>query len=98
MTSAQSSSAQTPAASIQYPAAHTVDQVDTYFGTKVADPYRWMENVDSPEVKTWVDAENTLTHSILDKVPQRTAIRDRILHLNSYERYSVPTRRGPRYF
>ena len=88
----------TQPASIQYPSAHTVDQVDTYFGTKVADPYRWMEDVDSPAVKTWVDAENELTHSILGKVPARAAIRDRILHLNSFERYSVPARRGSRYF
>ena len=89
--------AQTPSP-IQYPAAHTVNQTDTYFGTAVADPYRWMEAVDSPEVKTWVDAENALTHSFLDQVPARAAIRDRILHLNSYERYTVPSHRGDRYF
>lgn len=87
-----------PAPTIQYPPAHKVDQVDTYFGTKVPDPYRWMEDVDSAEVKTWVDGENELTRSILDKVPAREAIRDRILHLNSFERYSVPSRRGSRYF
>src|SRR5947209_2024071 len=101
-------SAQTPArtlpetpsrtTAIHYPAAQTLDQVDTYFGTKVPDPYRWMENVDAPEVKAWVDAENELTHSILNSVPARTAIRDRILHLNSFEKFSVPSRRGSRYF
>ena len=84
--------------SLVYPAAHTVDQTDDYFGTKVADPYRWMEDVDSPEVKTWVDAENTLTHGYLDPIPARAAIRDRILHLNSFERYTLPVRRGTRYF
>ena len=83
---------------ISYPVAHTVDQTDDYFGTKVADPYRWMEDVDSPEVKTWVDAENTLTRGYLDPIPARTAIRDRILHLNSFERYTLPVRRGTRYF
>ncbi len=83
---------------LAYPAAHTVDQVDTYFGTRVSDPYRWMEAVDSPEIKSWIDAENTLTRSVLDRVPARTAIRDRILHLNSFERYTVPERRGNRYF
>ena len=88
--------AQTPA--LAYPAAHTVDQVDDYFGTKVPDPYRWMEAVDSPEIKTWVDAQNSLTRSLLDTVPARDAIRDRILHLNSFERYTVPARRGSRYF
>jgi prolyl oligopeptidase len=83
---------------LAYPAAHTVGQTDDYFGTRVADPYRWMENVDSLEVKTWVDAENALTHGYLDQVPARAAIRDRILHLNSFERYSLPSRRGTRYF
>src|SRR5437588_1858796 len=59
----------TQTAAVHYPDAHTVDQVDSYFGTKVPDPYRWMENVDAPEVKAWVDAENELTHSILNSVP-----------------------------
>ncbi|GAC1415990.1 MAG: prolyl oligopeptidase family serine peptidase [Acidobacteriaceae bacterium] len=93
--------AETPSPSssaIAYPTAQTVDQVDDYFGTKVLDPYRWMEAVDSPEIKTWVDAQNTLTRSVLDQVPTRDAIRDRILHLNSFERYTVPARRGSRYF
>ena len=81
-----------------YPPAHTVDQIDTYFGTKVADPYRWMEDVDSADVKAWVDAENSLTRSVLDRVPSRAAIRDRILHLNSFERFTVPSARGGRYF
>lgn len=92
------SQAKTTRQPLQYPSAHTVQQVDTYFGTRVADPYRWMEDVDSPEVKAWVDAENELTRSILDAVPARSPIRDRILHLNSFERYSVPSRRGSRYF
>jgi prolyl oligopeptidase len=83
---------------IAYPAAHTVDQTDVYFGTRVSDPYRWMEDVDSPEIKSWVDAENTLTHSYLDQVPARAAIRDRILHLNGFERYTLPAKRGARYF
>ena len=46
---------------MEYPKARVSDQVDDYFGTKVRDPYRWMEDVDSAEVKTWVDAENALT-------------------------------------
>jgi prolyl oligopeptidase len=86
------------AAALSYPKAHTVDQTDDYFGTRVADPYRWMEDVDSPEIKAWVDAENTLTHGYLDQVSGRKTIRDRILHLNSFERYSLPSRRGTRYF
>jgi len=87
--------AQTP---LTYPAARTVDQVDDYFGTKVSDPYRWMENVDSPEVKQWVDAENTLTRSYLDAIPGREAIKDRLMALTDYERYSAPSKEGNRYF
>ena len=49
----------------RYPKARSVDQVDDYFGTKVSDPYRWMEDVDSAELKTWVDAENVLTQRYL---------------------------------
>lgn len=83
---------------VTYPEAHTVTQVDDYFGTKVADPYRWMENVDSPEVKQWVDAENTLTRGYLDKVPGRDAIKSRLMGLTNYERYTAPSREGDRYF
>jgi prolyl oligopeptidase len=90
--------AQPPASPLKYPEAHTVEQVDDYFGTKVSDPYRWMENVDSPEVKTWVDAENALTRSYLDPIPGREAIKSRLLALTDYERYSAPGRQGTRYF
>jgi prolyl oligopeptidase len=81
-----------------YPKPHTVDQVDDYFGTKVADPYRWMENLDAPEVKQWVDAENLLTRGYLDAIPGRDAIKSRLMALTNYERYSAPTRYGARYF
>ncbi|HEX4651133.1 MAG TPA: prolyl oligopeptidase family serine peptidase [Granulicella sp.] len=81
-----------------YPTPHTVEQVDDYFGTKVADPYRWMENVDAPEVKQWVDAENLLTRAYLDAVPGRDAIKARLMALTNYERFSAPTRYGARYF
>src|SRR5258708_17494263 len=52
-----------------YPRAHTVEQMDDYFGTTVSDPYRWMEDVDSAEVKSWVDAENPLTQTYLAQIP-----------------------------
>ena len=81
-----------------YPEARRSDHVDDYFGTKVADPYRWMENLDSPEVKSWVEAENKLTFSYLETIPQRAAIKDRLTRLWNYERYSAPYKRGNRYF
>ena len=81
-----------------YPAARVSDHNDVYFGTSVADPYRWMEDVDSSEVKQWVDAENAVTQSYLADVPARAKIHARLLELNNYERYSPPMREAGRYF
>ena len=81
-----------------YPAARVSDHTDVYFGTTVADPYRWMEDVDSAEVKHWVDAENALTQSFLADVPARAKIHARLLELNNYERFSPPEHEAGRYF
>lgn len=81
-----------------YPEARLADQVDDYFGTTVRDPYRWMEDVDSAEVKTWVDAENELTQSYLAEVPSRATMLGRLMELTDFERYTAPARRGSRYF
>jgi prolyl oligopeptidase len=85
-------------APLSYPKAHTVDQVDEYFGTRVHDPYRWMEDVDSSEVKQWVDEENKLTQSWLSQTPGREAMHARLMELTNFERYSPPVRKGTRYF
>src|SRR5436190_10832323 len=77
-----------------YPKTKTVDQVDDYFGTKVADPYRWLENSDSPEVAEWVDMENKVTFDYLDKIPYRKAIMDRLMKLYNYPKIGAPSRRG----
>ena len=81
-----------------YPPARTVEQVDDYFGTKVSDPYRWMEDVDSAELKTWIDAENELTQAYLAQVPVRETMQRRLMELINFERYTAPERRGTRYF
>jgi prolyl oligopeptidase len=81
-----------------YPSARTVEQIDDYFGTKVSDPYRWMEDVDSAELKTWVDAENALTERYLSQVPSRATMQKRLMELINFERYTAPARRGTRYF
>jgi prolyl oligopeptidase len=83
---------------LAYPAARTVDQTDDYFGTTVSDPYRWMEDVDSPELKTWIDAENELTQNYLAQVPVRETMQRRLMELINFERYTAPARRGTRYF
>ncbi|MGA7617472.1 MAG: prolyl oligopeptidase family serine peptidase [Thermoanaerobaculia bacterium] len=82
----------------QYPTAHRSDHVDTYFGVKVADPYRWMENIDSPDVQKWIAAENALTLPYLKKLPGQTWLKDRLTKLWKYERYGVPLQRGGRFF
>ncbi|MBS1823110.1 MAG: S9 family peptidase [Acidobacteria bacterium] len=83
---------------LRYPTARTVEQIDDYFGTKVSDPYRWMEDVDSPEVAAWIEEENKLTRSVLDAVPQRAQMHARLMELIDFERYTAPRRRGTRYF
>ena len=83
---------------IAYPSARKVDQSDDYFGTQVNDPYRWMENVDSPELKTWIDAENELTQRYLAQIPLRETMQKRLTELINFERYTAPVRRGARYF
>jgi prolyl oligopeptidase len=83
---------------LSYPDAKKVDQTDDYHGTRVADPYRWLEDANSAETKAWVDAENKFTQTYLAQIPQREAIRQRLTQLWNYERYSVPFKEGGRYF
>src|ERR1700681_1347164 len=73
----------------KYPKPRTGDVVDNYFGTKVADPYRWMEDLNSPELKRWVDAENAITLRYLDSLPVRDALKKRITELYNYPRVTV---------
>ena len=86
------------AQALNYPVARVSDHTDTYFGTSVADPYRWMEDVDSPEVKQWVDAENKVTQGFLADVPQRAKIHARLMELVNFERFGAPDMAHGRYF
>ena len=83
---------------LTYPAAARGTQVDNYHGVSIADPYRWLEDVDSPATREWVAAENRLTDSFLASIPQRQAIRTRLTQLWNYERYSAPFKENGRYF
>jgi len=85
------------AARLPYPPARKAPVVQDYFGVKVADPYRWLENADDPETVRWVEAENALTRSYLDS-PRREAIKKRLTELIDYPRVSVPEKQGGRYF
>ena len=71
--------------------------VDNYFGTEVADPYRWLENDTSAETNAWVEAERKVTDDYLSHIPFRSAIKDRLTQVMNYERYSVPGKRFGRY-
>jgi prolyl oligopeptidase len=82
---------------LAYPPARKAPVVDDYHGVKVADPYRWLENADDPETVAWVDKQNALTRSLLDR-PDREAVKRRLTELFNYPRLSTPTRRGDRYF
>jgi prolyl oligopeptidase len=81
-----------------YPPARKGDQVDDYHGVKIADPYRWLEDLDSEETRQWVEAENKLTFSFLNSIPERAAIRNRLTKLWDYEKYGLPFKEGNRYF
>jgi prolyl oligopeptidase len=81
-----------------YPQARKGDIVDDYFGTKVPDPYRWMEDLDSKPVADWVSAENKLTLDYLSKLPLREHFRKRITELWDYPKVSIPIREAGRYF
>jgi prolyl oligopeptidase len=90
--------AQTSSSPLGYPQAKRGDQVDDYHGTKVADPYRWLEDTDAAETHAWVEAENKLTFGYLEQIPYRQAIRDRLTKLWNYERFTIPGQYGGRYF
>jgi prolyl oligopeptidase len=77
-----------------YPATRKVDQVDNYFGTEVKDPYRWLENNDSPEVAEWVEAQNKVSFGWLEKIPYRNAVKERLMKLFNYPKIGAPQRRG----
>lgn len=81
-----------------YPPARKSEQVDDYHGMKVADPYRWLEELDSEETKAWVEAQNKLSFGYLAAIPARTALKDRITKLWNYEKYGIPFKEGNRYF
>lgn len=83
---------------VSYPETKRGDVVDTYFGTSVPDPYRWLEDDNSPEVAAWVEAENKVTFGYLDKIPYRAQLKDRLTKLLNYPKYSAPSRRGKWFF
>jgi prolyl oligopeptidase len=94
------SAAQAADSPLTYPLTRRVDHVDTYHGTKVDDPYRWLETDvrNSPEVAAWVKAENEVTESYLAAIPQRETIRRRLTELWNFAQYSPYMKEGGHYF
>ena len=99
-------------AGVSYPPSKKVEHTDTYHGTSVPDPYRWLETAvkvkdeatappellkESQMVRDWVEAQNKVTFAYLESIPQRQPIEDRLTKLWNYERYSAPSRQGDRY-
>jgi prolyl oligopeptidase len=84
--------------SMQYPQARRDDVVDDYHGVPVADPYRWLEDPDSPDTVRWSQAQNALTRPFLDDFPARERIVRRVTELTDYPKHGLPTRKGQRYF
>jgi prolyl oligopeptidase len=83
---------------VVYPFTAQVSVSDLYHGTRVSDPYRWLENLDSPAVQQWVAAQNAVSQPRLEGIPQRAWLKARLTQLWNYERYDTPVRRGGRYF
>jgi prolyl oligopeptidase len=83
---------------MKYPAAPRGDVVDDYHGTAVADPYRWMEELDSPATRAWVSAEGKLTDDYLAGISGRDRLHTRIAALYEYEKFGVPFQEGRRYY
>ncbi|MGK2935615.1 MAG: prolyl oligopeptidase family serine peptidase [Gemmatimonadaceae bacterium] len=96
LAAAQLAGAQTPA--LAYPPTRQADQTDVLHGVSVADPYRWLEDTDSPETRAWIEAQNALTFGWLGAIPERPRIAARLTELWSYARYGVPFKEGGRYF
>ena len=84
--------------SFDYPDTRTEDVTDTYFGTEVADPYRWLEDDRSEATGAWVEAQNAVTRGHLDAIPFRNAIRDRCEQIFNYEKVGAPRKIGDRYY
>ena len=87
-----------PKASLRYPVTRTTNQVDDYHGTKISDPYRWLEDPDSAETKAWVEAQNKVTFAYLGQIAAREPIKRRLTQIWNYERYGIPFKEGNRYF
>jgi prolyl oligopeptidase len=89
---------QAEAQSIRYPVTRKVDTADVYHGTRLTDPYRWLESLDSPDVAEWVKSQNGVTMPYLASLPGRDLFKTRISALYNYARTGIPFFEGGRWF
>lgn len=85
-------------ADLNYPDTKKVDTVDTYFGTEVADPYRWLEDDNSEETEAWVETQNNITFSYLKQIPFREEIEKKVTELIDYQKVTAPDKHGDYYY
>lgn len=88
----------TPSTQLVYPVTARVHVADDYNGSKVEDPYRWLENLDSQATRDWVAAQNKVSQPRLEAIPHRAWVKQRLTQLWNYERFDVPVKEGGRYF
>jgi prolyl oligopeptidase len=82
-----------------YPFTRSGPETDTYHGTEVPDPFRWLEqSADTPEVREWIERQNATAHQFLDALPERTRLQERLTELWNYPKAGAPWERGGRYF
>jgi prolyl oligopeptidase len=81
-----------------YPPTRAEDLIEDLHGVQVPDPYRWMEDLETEELRQWIEAQNDLTFDLLDSSPLRSEIRERMTALWNYEKYSPPAKKAGRYF
>jgi prolyl oligopeptidase len=94
---ATTTTASTAEPRFDYPDARRGDVVDDYFGTQVADPYRWLEAPDADETQAWVEAQNALTQGYIGQIPERERIHRRLTKLWDFERYGQPEKAGDKW-
>lgn len=89
---------QDPNITLVYPKSKVVEQIDDYHGTKIDDPFRWLEDVDAADTKAWVSEQNKLTFDYLESIPARGKFKERLTKLWNFERYGLPRQYGMTYF